>query len=139
MWHFTFADGGFPIRPGKGVVRKPCWNRHCVAVFLSNRRAASCHCATAGVRGCVVDFEIRFELHGDTIVRRLDLQSALRRMNGGDFMFQVQYHDGAGRLSHMGDCREYLLLPSWAAFPASRPQTDYLCQLRVYLERLIGK
>ena len=103
--HFTFGDGGVQIRPRQGVVRKPCWNWRCAAVLLSDRRAASCHCATAGVRSRVVDFEIRFQLLGDTIVPRLDLQSALGRMNGGDFVFQVQHHDGAGRLSHMGDCR----------------------------------
>jgi hypothetical protein len=58
-------------------------------------------------------------------------------MNGGDFVFQVQYHDGAGRLSHMGDCREYLLFPGWIAFTAGRSQADYLRQLRIYLERVI--
>jgi hypothetical protein len=59
-------------------------------------------------------------------------------MNGGDFVFQVQYHDGAGRLSHMGDCREYLLLSSGAAFTAGRPQADDLRPLRIHLERLIS-
>jgi len=87
------------------MVREPGWNRRCAALFLSDRRAANCHCATAGVRSRVVDFEIRFELLSDTIVPRLDLQSTFGRMNGGDFVFQVQHHDGAGRLSHMGDCR----------------------------------
>ena len=60
-------------------------------------------------------------------------------MNGGDFVFQMQYHDGAGRLSHMGDCGEYLLFPGWIAFTAGRSQADYLRQLRIYLERLIIK
>jgi hypothetical protein len=60
-------------------------------------------------------------------------------MNGGDFVFQVQYHDGACRLSHMDDCRKYLLLSRWSAFIAGWPQTDYLRPLRVYLERLSTK
>jgi hypothetical protein len=60
-------------------------------------------------------------------------------MNGGYFVFQVQYHDGTGRLSHMGDCREYLLFPGWIAFTAGRSQADYLRQLRIYLERVIKK
>jgi hypothetical protein len=60
-------------------------------------------------------------------------------MNGGDFVFQVQYHDGAGRLSNVGDCRKYLLLPRWIAFFAGRPQADYLRPLRVYLERVINR
>jgi hypothetical protein len=59
-------------------------------------------------------------------------------MNGSDFVFQVQYHDGTGRLSHMGDCRKHLLLSRWAAFTAGRSQADYLRPLRVYLERLIS-
>jgi hypothetical protein len=59
-------------------------------------------------------------------------------MNGGDFVFQVQYHDGAGRLSHMDDCGKYLLLSRWPAFTAGRTQADYLRPLRVHLERLIN-
>lgn len=59
-------------------------------------------------------------------------------MNGGDFVFQVQYSNGAGRLSHMGDCREHLLLSRWSAFTAGWSQADYLRQLRLYLERLIN-
>jgi hypothetical protein len=59
-------------------------------------------------------------------------------MNGGDFVFQVQYHDGAGRLSHMGDCREHLLLSRWSAFTAGWSQADDLRPLRLYLERLIS-
>jgi hypothetical protein len=47
-------------------------------------------------------------------------------MNGGDFVFQMQYHDRAGRLSHMGDCGEYLLFPGWIAFTAGRLQAHDL-------------
>jgi len=60
-------------------------------------------------------------------------------MNGGDFVFQVQYHDGAGRLSHMGNSGEYLLFPGWIAFTAGWPQADDLRQLRIYVERVIIK
>jgi hypothetical protein len=31
--------------------------------------------------------------------------SVILLLVGGDFVFQVQYHDGACRLSHMDDCR----------------------------------
>jgi hypothetical protein len=58
-------------------------------------------------------------------------------MNGGDFVFQVQYHDGAGWLSHVGDCRKHLLLPRWPAFIVGRSQADYLRSLWLHLERLI--
>ena len=59
-------------------------------------------------------------------------------MNGGNFVFQVQYHDGAGGLSHMGDCRKHLLLSRRAAFTAGRSQADYLRPLRLHLERVIN-
>ena len=105
MWHFTFADVGFQIRPRKGMVLQPRWYCCCVALLLSDRRAASCHCAAARVRGRVVDFVLWFELLGDTIVRGLGLQSTLGRMNGSNFLFQVRHYDGACRLSHMDNCR----------------------------------
>ena len=60
-------------------------------------------------------------------------------MNGGDFVFQVQYLDGAGWLSHMGDCRKHLLLSRWPAFTSGRSQAYYLRPLRLHLERLITK
>jgi len=60
-------------------------------------------------------------------------------MNGSDFVFQVQYHDGAGWVSHMGDCRKHLLLPRWPAFIAGWSQADHLRSLRLHLERLITK
>jgi hypothetical protein len=60
-------------------------------------------------------------------------------MNGGDFLFQVQYHDGAGGISHMGDCGEHLLLSGWIACPAGWSQADDLRSLRLYLERLIAR
>lgn len=78
LWHFALNDGCLPIRLGKGVARKPCWNRRCSALFLSDHRATNCHCCTSSGRSRVIDFAIRFELLGDTIVRRLDLQSALK-------------------------------------------------------------
>jgi hypothetical protein len=139
MWHFTFADVDLQIRPRKGVACKSCWNRRCSPLFLSDRRAASCHCAAARVRGRVVDFVLWFELLGDTIVRRLGVQSALRRLNGGDFVFQMRHYDGACRLSYMGDCRKYLLLSRWTAFTAGRSQAHDLRPLRLYLERLITR
>ena len=71
MRHFTFADVGLQIRPRKGVARKSCWNRRCSPLFLSDRRAASCHCAASGRRSRVINFPLRFELLGGTIVRRL--------------------------------------------------------------------
>jgi hypothetical protein len=49
----------------------------------------------------------------------------------------VQYHDGAGRISYMGDCRKHLLLSRWPAFIAGRSQADYLRSLGLHLERLI--
>jgi hypothetical protein len=59
-------------------------------------------------------------------------------MNGGNFVFQVQRFNGAGRLSNMGDCRKHLFLPRGPAFIARRSQADYLCPLRLHLERVIS-
>ena len=71
MRHFTFADVGLQIRSRKGMVLQPRWYCCCVALLLSDRRAAICHCAASGRRSRVINFPLRFELLGGTIVRRL--------------------------------------------------------------------
>jgi hypothetical protein len=73
MWHFTFGDGGLPIKSGNGVAREPGWTWSCGALSLSNRSPANCHCHASGDRPRVIDFAIRFEPHDGIIAPRLDL------------------------------------------------------------------